>query len=71
MINLFRPLSILIYFGPSQEANALKAKLRRLCEPKKNGRLQVPQWLHDEWKKGDHLRLAREFESCNFDKDTT
>lgn len=70
MINLCHPSFILIYFGPSQAANAVKAKLRRLCEPKKNGRLQVPQWLHDEWKKGNHMKMAREFESCNFNKDT-
>lgn len=36
---------------------------------KKNGTLRVPQWLHDEWVQGDHLKLARQFQSCNFDKD--
>jgi hypothetical protein len=46
----------------------LKAKLRRLCEPKKGGRLQVPQWLHDEWKAGDHLALAKQYQTCGFDK---
>lgn len=50
--------------------HALKARLRRLCEPKKGGRLQVPQWLHDMWKPGDHLKLAQEFQSCNFNKET-
>lgn len=55
-----------------KEENAIKAKLRRLCEEKKDGSLKVPQWLHDEWKTGkDHLRMARQFRSCNFDKVTT
>lgn len=51
------------------EENALKQKLRRLCEPKKGGRLQVPQWLHDEWRTGDHLVMAKQYEACNFNKD--
>ena len=51
-----------------KEDNALKAKLRRLCEAKKDGSLNVPQWLHDQWRNGDHLAMAREFQSCNFDK---
>ena len=52
----------------TKEDNALKAKLRRLCEPKKGGKLQVPQWLHDQWRTGDHGVMAREFQSCGFDK---
>ena len=52
----------------NQEENALKQKLRRLCEPKKGGRLQVPEWLHDEWRHGDHLALARQYQACNFNK---
>ncbi|CAL1149811.1 unnamed protein product [Cladocopium goreaui] len=51
------------------EENALKAKLRRLCEPKKNGQLQVPQWLHDQWKNGDHMAMAKQLAQCNFDKE--
>ena len=54
----------------SQEENAIKAKLRRLCEAKKNGKLQVPEWMHNEWRNGDHLRLAREFQACGFNKAT-
>ena len=57
-------------FRPTKDNAALKARLRRLCEPKKGGRLQVPQWLHDMWKSGDHLKLAQEFQSCNFNKET-
>lgn len=52
-----------------KEEAAIKAKLRRLCEKKKNGALKVPQWLHDEWLQGDHLKMARQLQSCNFDKD--
>ena len=48
--------------------NALKGKLRRLCAPKMDGTLKVPQWLHDEWRNSDHLQLAKQFEACNFDK---
>ena len=51
-----------------KEDNALKAKLRRLCEVKSDGKMRVPQWLHDQWRNGDHLAMARQFESCNFDK---
>ena len=51
----------------------MKAKLRRLCEDKakcgEKPKLQVPQWLHDEWKSRDHLEMALEFRDCGFDKD--
>ena len=50
---------------------ALKMKLRRLCELKKGGRLQVPTWLHEAWKKGDHLAMATQYQKANFDKDRT
>ena len=53
----------------TKEDNALKDKLRLLCEQKKGGKLQVPQWLHDQWRTGDHGAMAREFQSCGFDKD--
>ena len=55
--------------GPTKEENALKAKLRRLCEIKKNGQLQVPKWLHEQWKNGDHMAMAKQFQECNFEKD--
>jgi len=51
-----------------EDDNALKAKLRRLCEKKAGGRLQVPQWLHDEWKSGNHLTMAKQYEACGFNK---
>ena len=52
----------------NKEDNALKAKLRRLCELKLDGSCKVPEWLHMEWKNGDHLQLAKQFQSCGFDK---
>ena len=50
---------------------ALKAKLRRVCELKANDKLNVPQWLHDQWKnqKGNHLQMALELQKVDFDKD--
>ena len=50
---------------------ALKARLRRLCELKKNGKLNVPEWLHKKWKEdsGKHLDMAMEFQKANFNKD--
>ena len=53
----------------AKEENALKAKLRRLCGARKNGTLQVPDWLHEQWKNGDHLQMAMQLRDCNFDKD--
>lgn len=49
--------------------NNLKAKLRRLCELKKGNKLNVPQWLHDAWKSGDHLSMALEYQNSGFDKE--
>lgn len=55
------------------EKNRMRAKLRRLCEDKaKNGgppRLQVPEWLHKEWKQRDHLEMAMELASVGYNKD--
>ena len=51
--------------------NALKAKLRRLCELKKGKKLQVPEWLHKKWveENGNHLEMALAYKKANFDKD--
>lgn len=49
--------------------NALKAKLRRHCEVKSNGKPSVPQWLHDMWKNGNKDDLAEKFEQCDFNGD--
>lgn len=53
----------------TQEEAALKAKLRRLCAPRKDGTLGVPDWVHQQWKQGDHLAMAKEFERVGFNKD--
>ena len=53
----------------SKKNAALKAKLRRLCELKRSGKLQVPVWLHEAWRNGDHLAMAKEYEKCDFDRD--
>ena len=47
----------------------MKARLRRLCEEKAGGKLQVPEWLHQQWKTRDHMEMALEYEKCGFDKD--
>ena len=47
------------------------ARLRRLCERKPTGRLQVPAVVHEQWKKGgadrDELRVL--LEKSDFQKD--
>lgn len=53
----------------AEEENALKAKLRRLCGAKANGEIGVPEWLHKQWKNGDHMSMALEYQRCGFDKD--
>lgn len=50
--------------------NSLKARLRRLCEKKKGERLQVPEWLHEQWRSGDHLKMALQYQNCNWNKDS-
>ena len=49
--------------------NARKAKLRRLCERKRGGKLQVPLWLHQQWRDGDHGSMSLELQKCGWDKD--
>ena len=48
---------------------AKKAKLRRMCERKKSGRINVPMFLHKMWKEGDKTELALDLERCNWKKD--
>ncbi|CAJ1377377.1 unnamed protein product [Effrenium voratum] len=43
-----------------KEMRAAKARLRRLCETKSNGKLKVPAWLHEAWKSGDKGAMAEE-----------
>lgn len=40
-----------------------------MCEVKQNGKLNVPEWLHEQWKARDHLDMALELESVGFNKD--
>lgn len=54
----------------AQEENRLKAKLRRLCDVKSGGRLQVPEWMHQKWKTGDHTAMALAYQKCGCNKDT-
>ena len=50
--------------------NAMKAKLRRLCEVKKSGKINVPKWLHDHWadKNTNKLELAKSYAATGYDK---
>ncbi|CAL1149214.1 unnamed protein product [Cladocopium goreaui] len=46
-------------------------RLRRLCEKKPSGRMQVPQEIHDIWAKGgpERLALRDQLEGCGWQKD--
>ena len=48
---------------------ARNAKLRRLCQRRKNGTLAVPPWLHELWKTGNHSALSLQYEDAGYDKD--
>lgn len=50
---------------------AKKNRLRRLCERKPSGKIQVPESIHELWKKAGHSRelLLQELEDANWDKD--
>ena len=48
----------------------LKARLRRQCEKKPNGKLLVPVWVHDMWRTGNKDELAEKLEECKFDRDS-
>lgn len=52
-----------------KEKNKLKAKLRRLCEKKRGGKLNVPQHVHDRWREGNHLDMALQWQSVGFSKE--
>ena len=47
------------------------ARLRRLCEKKPSGKLNVPQDIHNMWLAGGHSRdnLRALLEKFEFDKD--
>ena len=54
--------------GPSEGAKL--GRLRRLCERKPSGRLQVPVHIHEQWKQGGHPRqqLLEMLEHAGFEK---
>ncbi|CAE7445453.1 unnamed protein product [Symbiodinium sp. CCMP2592] len=51
--------------------DALRKRLQRLCERKKNGSLNVPKEIHDLWMKGgeDRAELRRRLKDANLDKE--
>ena len=55
-----------------QKYKMVDARLRRLCERKPSGRLNVPQAIHDQWaqvgKPRDELRAL--LEAYDFDRDS-
>ena len=55
--------------GPRKTRAARNAKLRRLCQRRKNGSLAVPVWLHELWKAGNHTALALQYEENGYNKD--
>lgn len=58
--------------GALQRYKMVDARLRRLCERKPSGKLNVPQAIHDQWMAGGKQRdeLRALFESYDFDKDS-
>ena len=62
------PRWIIYSKNPSKDENAIKAKLRRFCEKKADGTSKAPEWLHEQWKKGDKLNMALQFQSLGFDQ---
>ena len=54
---------------PRKSRGARNAKLRRLCQRRKNGSLAVPTWLHELWKSGDHSALSLQYEDAGYNKD--
>ena len=50
---------------------AKKQRLRRLCERKGQGKLKVPEKIHEMWRQGGHTRdeLCAMLEEANYDKD--
>ncbi|CAE7436073.1 unnamed protein product, partial [Symbiodinium microadriaticum] len=56
---------------PQTEA-AKENRLRRLCEQKPSGRINVPKEVHDRWAQGGEVRktLLAELEAADWDKDS-
>ena len=54
-----------------QRYKMVDARLRRLCEKKPSGKLNVPQSIHDQWMAGGRQRdeLRALLEQFDFDKE--
>lgn len=59
--------------GPGEEPTeaAKNNRLRRLCEKKPSGRMNVPAEINEIWARGgdERLNLRDQLESCGWDKD--
>ena len=53
-------------------STAAKQPLRRMCERRADGRLKVPEEIHDQWKAGgaSRERLLKIWVGSGFDKDS-
>ena len=56
---------------PPQTEGAKENRLRRLCERKPSGRINVPDSIHEQWAKGGAAKraLRDELERVGWDKD--
>ena len=53
-----------------QEHAKKMARLRRMCEIKKNGKCNVPAHLHKQWAANvDREEMLATLESCDWDRD--
>ena len=54
-----------------QRYKMVDARLRRLCEKKPSGKIQVPKAIHEQWLKGGKERdeLRKLLEEYDFDKE--
>eukprot|EP00435_Cladocopium_sp_Y103_P048395 s532_g14.t1 len=57
---------------PPESEAAKQARLRRICERKPSGRMNVPDHIHQRWKNGtkaDRAELLEQLEAADWDKD--
>ena len=58
--------------GPPDNWAARQARLRRVCERKPSGRIQVPLEVHERWKMAnsdERTEMAEELEAAGWSKD--